>query len=342
MMNNRPITKAEPLQRIPEWAADSLAWRSFAFYSANMRYLMPNVPVAFHAASFEETQLLRAENADSLLAARRLGEMPAPLSWRGGVPFPAIVATFHTGPYPLVCGWLMQHRIPFALLLSADVLQRQELRYRQLYRQITGVAPDEKSFVCIDASDPRSLFRMRTVFNQGMVLVAYLDGNTGVPLPRGTAPRLVLDFMGRPMAAKVGVAFIAHLTGVPVYPLACYRAGNGVRWLEGAKVEAAKGEVREAYVKRCMATSYGVLEALLLARAPQWEGWLYVHHDLLLDPPSQTKLPTGLQPEAINEFMPFQIREHYFVLHTPTFATYRIPRRLHDELKRHADIFFCI
>ena len=331
-----------PCRLMPGWTADASLWRSFAFYSANMRYLMPDVPVAFHVDNFEETRQFREKNADSILAGHRLRWMPAPLSWRQGLPVPAIIATFHTGPYPLVCGWLMKHRIPFALLISNDVLEKQGQEYRRLYRRVTGMDPDEQSFVCIDASDPGSLFRIRSALNRGMVLVAYLDGNMGTPVPQGTAPQLTIDFLGKPLAVKSGVAFMAHLTGVPVYPLLCYQTGGGVRWLEGTPVVPAKNEPRKVFVTRCITASYRVLESLLRARPQQWEGWLYVHRDLQLDFKSPPELSASLSPETFGDFIPFQVGQRSFVLHAPTFATYRIPEPLREKMMEHANIFFSI
>jgi len=311
--------------------SDADVWRSFVFYSANMRYLMPQVPRELHTVYFKETRSLRRENGNIAALPGQLAALGVPPGWRTAAPLPAIVATFHTGPYPLACGWLMREGIPVALLLSGDVLDRQAARYRELYRRITGREPDEDRFTCIDASNPASLFRMRAALRRGMTLVAYLDGNAGAAVPDARAGH-TMDFFGRPLGVKTGIALLSYLTGVPVYPLACCRTSGGIRWLDATLIEPRTGESRADYMTRCMAAAYRVLEHAVTLRVPQWEGWLYVHHDLPRG--GATDRPPGVTPESVADYMPFRAGSGHYLLHAPTFAIYRISHISFEKIWR--------
>jgi len=306
------------------------AWRAFAFYSTNLSHLLPELPLKQHAAHFEETQRLRQLNTLEH-SYRQLENHEPTESGMAGITAPAIVATFHTGPYHLVCGWLMQRRIPFSLVLAAEAMQARAANYRRLYRHVTGQPATAGDFGIINASDPHSLLYMRTALRNGQLLVLYVDGNMGAGNPNGRQPQLALDFLAGTLRVKTGAAYLSYLMQCPVYPVLCRWQQERAVWHSARPLTPRSGEPRAAYIRRCMAGVYGVLAETLRRDAPQWEGWGYVHHDLEvaadgmdMDQPATDKL--------VDHFIPIRFGGLPYLLHRHTLLAYPISDAQHEKL----------
>lgn len=310
-------------------------WRAFAFYSTSLRHLMPAVPLDRHAAYFEKTRQLKELNnlenshrqLERLLGAGRANEPVRP----------AIVATFHTGPYHLVCGWLMRRRIPFSLVLSDDIARNKAAAYSALYAEAThGTGPADE-FGLINAADPHCLLQMRSALRRGHLLVLYVDGNEGV----GGQTQLRLDFMQGKLRVKTGAAYLSYLMRCPVYPVLCHWEGDNAQWKSAQPIQPGADEPARAYIRRCMAGVYGLLSDTLAEYAPQWEGWGYVHHDIEAMGEEEDPAAGAVGYEGfMQRFMPFAFDNATFLLQRSRLLAYPLPTTIYDRVWKQAREFF--
>lgn len=321
--------------RAADWMDEPDQWRAFAFYSASMQHVLPALPLKRHPAYFETTRHLQKLN--TLRNSYRQLDNLLTTEWTAGITRPAIVATFHTGPYHLVCGWLMRRRIPFSLVLSGDTLRAKAATYHRLYREVTGGVAPLNNFGLIDASDPRCLLRMRNAMRGGHLLVLYVDGNTGAG--NRPDPQLKLDFLGSTLQVKTGAAYLSYLMRCPVYPVLCHWEGTHAHWKTAVPVSPRPSEARQSYVERCMADVYGLLAETLLQYAPQWEGWFYVHHDLQVARyPESERVPDA--GRLMHQFIPFAFGNATFLLQRSNLQAHPVPADVYAAAWRNAKQFF--
>ena len=74
-----------------------------------------------------------------------------------------------------------------------------------------------------------------------------------------------------------------------------------------------------------MAGVYACLAEVLRDNPGQWEGWLYVHGDIVVDKEAAS---TGL----FRLFLPFEANGQGFLLNKESYTAYRLPERLHAWL----------
>ena len=319
------------------WMHNTDYWRWFAFYSTNLSRLMPHIPTANHGTLFAQTMQLKKRNGEIHDSYKHLLDMDEPPGFAGEAAHPAIWATFHTGPYHFVCGWLMLQRIPFTLLLSGDVMIQQAEVYSRLYQTVTGKAPDSALFDLVDASNPKSLIRMRAALRKGHQLVAYLDGNVGI----NRNPQLAIDFFGQKLGVKTGMAYLAQLMNCPVYPVSCRWNGGKAMWVTAQTIRTQHGETREAFVQRCMVSCYQHLQLTIQNHPEQWEGWLYVHHDLQQDlPDGYSNTVNAGRDLFLQDCMPFRLRGESFLIRRIDGAIHPIPPAVYDRVWQYASIFY--
>ena len=324
----------EPQAPEPHWMNEPDQWRTFAFYSANLQCLMPGVPLEQHKAYFEQTQ--RLQDFNSLNNSLEQLDLLKDAKWADGISAPGIVATFHMGPYHLVCGWLMRQGIPFSLVLSDDIFQHKAASYSRLYREVTGCATSSEDFGLINAANPHSLFQMRRAMMKGHLLLVYVDGNTGVRDQSG----LPLNFLDGTLRVKTGVAYLSYLMQCQVYPVLCHWEEKRAQWKAAEPILPYAGESRQQYVQRCMTVVYGLLADSLPQYTPQWEGWKYVHHDIHAGDgkPNRRKLDRHM---PVTQFMPFTLGSATFLLERKRLQAYPIPAQVYRRVLSDAKIFFC-
>lgn len=300
------------------------ALRTFAFFSANLRKLLPALSLKEHMRYFKETLSHQALATNQQRNEQWLAESPAPFDFLASLRQPGIIASFHTGPYRLLSMWLMKHRIPFTLVLSADVMVSQEDANRRLHQQIAGKG-QEDLFKVLLAEDPFVLRKMMRALQHGHFILLYIDGNVGSG-KNSQKGMLTIDFLAHRLQVRTGPASLSSLAKVPVYPVLPYFDDNMEPQLYtvSALVISAGGG-RSEYIQQTMKTLYDLLAKFLHERPTQWEGWLYVHHDLV----RQTTLDGN---SFLDYYMPFSLGQDYFLLHKDSYFAYRISGPLYNKI----------
>lgn len=304
----------------------SFQWRSFAFFSANLQWLMPQVPFADHPALFSKANTYRRLATDDELGWERINALQGANDIRACMKEPGIVATFHTGPYRMLTMWLMQQRLPLTLVVSADVARKQGDHNREWHARIAGTAQGDL-FETLRAEDPAVLLKMGRALRNGRFVLMYIDGNTGSGGERHGKRNFCLDFLGQSLRVKTGVAELSFLYKVPIYPVLPLfddAMEPQFRYVKTICPQYAKS--RKAYVGQTMSLLYDWLETFLRRHPMQWEGWFYVHHDLQLE--------AGLDRASFfYHYLPFELNGKFFLLNKSSVTALPIEQKMFAFLK---------
>jgi lauroyl/myristoyl acyltransferase len=187
-----------------------------------------------------------------------------------------IFCTYHAGSYRHLFQLLMEAGTDCVLFLAQKTRLEQG---EQFYRDLEAVARANGwrgSVVMQDAQDRNSLLYGLRALKRGQSLVIYIDGNIGIGANRNSDKLVEVDFFGRTIQARAGVAYLSHLSGAPIVPLVCTRdAQLGLTLHAHPAIEPGQG-AREPYVTSTIAALYGVLAGAIGDAPGQWEGWLYI------------------------------------------------------------------
>ena len=301
--------------------------RDWAFFSANLHKLMPNVSYAAHPAYYASAWRYRLQATNDDLNWKWLNELPAPNDFLNTLQQPGVIASFHTGPYRLLCMWLIRHGIPFTLVVSADVAHGQGESNDGWYRRI---ADNDKAghMHCLLAEDPMVMRKMVRHIKQGRFILLYVDGNMGAGKMGNYKGSLTLDFLAHRIRVKTGVAELARLAKAPIYPVLAAFDDKGVPELvfrspiNTANLPAA----RKVFVAHVMKQLYDWLQSFLGKNGLQWEGWFYVHADLVRD-------TDAANHGFLRYYAPFEFAGKYFLLHKDSFMVYPISADVYQMIQ---------
>lgn len=260
----------------------------FARFSTTLHRFRADIPFDKHGSIYQEAcayQALAVAEESCKLRLAELREMPLPEQLRKQ---PGIIATFHVGSYRLLPRWLHSQGLPFSLVVSHNVMKQQGPRYHQLAKR-----PSPERFDIIDAERSDALLQMRRALQSGKHLLVYVDGNTGA-LSQPKRNMSLVNFYGAGIRVRAGMAHLAYLAGVPVYPMA-HRAWylQGTRFWIGEAIYPDLSRPRGEQADAIMQGVYAFLERIIQTQPGQWEGWFYTY-----DIPESYRSPTPLGSPA--------------------------------------------
>lgn len=259
------------------------------FASANLHYLLPEVPMQSHPKIIEEILLhrlmaeldgdglfllenTRIEDPHSILAAAKNS--------------PVIFCTYHFGSYRLINMLLISRSFNYLLPVEGHIYTTQKadfLNHSDTYqRHFNSVS----QFEVVNAEEPTNALTMARKARAGWSLLAYLDGNTGVQgAARKDAKMLKVSLLGRPIYARKGIAFLSHFLKLPIVPVFCEITGPVERRLIFHDPIAPRDSEsdRDAYCQRATEQLYMLLGDYLKKSPSQWLGWIDMQQYLDLD-----------------------------------------------------------
>lgn len=252
----------------------------------------------------------------------------------------AVICTFHTGSYRVLNLFLSRNKIPYTLVISKEVAEKEGSLFTSLFQQLPGTTANE-TFKIIHAEAANSGLQMLRDLRAGRSLVLYIDGNTGA----GAATtkndnRCVVHFLQQQLYARKGIAYLAHLAKVPVLTVACYRkTWEDIRLRFFDPVFPKLEKDRELFATATTQHVYDLVAPLIKKYPEQWEGWLYIHKVAKIV--SSTLYPvekrlcknsSGKMYFDSFRFGIFKVHGNPFLLKKSSYSFYAIDEQLYDFL----------
>lgn len=188
----------------------------------------------------------------------------------------AIVAPFHVGPFRLAAPALIARGHRVALVVTEGGLPRLAEDVPSRFADTLGLEPAavRARYESIDSTSPAALWKARGALVDRRLVVVYPDGNTGVDQRGPDASCHPIDFLGRRVAVRTGVAALALATGRPIVPVVGReRLGAEPELRFEAPIVRAPGEPRDAFRARAMQTLFATLEGEVAGAPDRWEQW---------------------------------------------------------------------
>jgi len=285
----REYTQPAGADRISKRNIDHNEANCVEFASANLRHLLPAIPIEKHAGIINEilfNQVCAALDEDSffLLAGVKIFDPGSVLSAANKKSF--IFCTFHFGSYRLINALLVSNGINYVLPVSRDIYANQRIRYAENVKAAQVFSNSVSRMLVVNAEEATTALTMARKTRAGWSLLAYIDGNTGVQgAGRRDAKTVRVPLLGKPIYARKGIAFLSHFLKVPIVPVLCEITGQMQRTMTFHEEIDPSGfsKDREAYCQMATERLYAVLAGYLKRVPGQWEGWLDMQKYLDMD-----------------------------------------------------------
>ena len=185
---------------------------------------------------------------------------------------PKIFCSFHLGSYTILPILLAKYKI--ALIVNKKTLFTKGSKFIEVAK-----TNNIKEFDIIDAEESSSLINIIKKVKQGFSLFFYLDGNTGVGgFDRNDDKLEKIDFLGKKLLSRKGVAFLAYKLNLTIVPLYTYRENNQNFIINDSSISTKNLQHTsiEDFCFKCTQLLWSKFEKILLKYPHQWEGWQYI------------------------------------------------------------------
>lgn len=195
---------------------------------------------------------------------------------------PRIFCTYHTGSYRHLLQLLGARGIDCLLYIAGRTLGLQGGSFVSDSAEAAAVHGWRGKLDTLDADNPASLLQGVRALRRGCSVVIYIDGNSG----SGAAGEREagVEFFGRRLRARSGVAYLSHLAQVPIVPSLCRRDGDASLSLHFQAPIMPAGSDRTSYAIAATRDLFARLAAAIADNPSQWEGWLHVHKQVQRQP----------------------------------------------------------
>jgi len=313
--------------------------RQFAFYSANLHNIVPLLPKKVYPEIFRQ---LHANRRLSFLDVEHaphghiLNISGWDERWAAGLRHrPAIICTYHTGSYRLINYLLAKAGVPFSLLVANGAYRQEQQAMQTLYTSLVQQAGITLDMELMDAEQPHALIQMARAAKRGRSLLIYIDGNTGTTVAGEVYRNLLqIDFGLQHMAVRKGMAALAHRLGLPIHPVLCERApdkhfryGHSIAYHHLPSLLPLPNESQHDFADRATRTLYAQLATFVTRQPEQWEGWLNVHNQLILD----TEPHPAPDLDDPDLWATYRAGNRAYLLHRPSYYTYPVPWKLYRQ-----------
>lgn len=254
--------------------------RLFHLVSAELLNYLPSIDYKDHCHLFkkilfnQKLSLLEQELPQLLYAVRYENKFSAINFLRRT---PSIICTFHLGSYRLINLFLAENQIPFSLVVSRNVIQKQTELIQQAFRSSNLIKHAQLDL--IDAELPSAGLKMIKALKSNKSLVVYLDGNTGAGRPSVLNENCCeVNFLNNKIFVRKGVGVLSHAARAPVLPVICYRKSlTSINIKFKDPIFPNNGMDRGQFSSQLMQQLYDFASDYVKKYPGQWEAWLYLY-----------------------------------------------------------------
>ncbi|MCB0651676.1 MAG: hypothetical protein KDC85_10410 [Saprospiraceae bacterium] len=248
---------------------------------------------------------------------------------------PFIFASFHFGPYNMQ-GLVLSEM----LKIKYAVLANSALYLDQFTQFLTDKYNDPKAkgkeiiLSKEDVVNPDSLnalMEMRAKVNSGKSLLVYLDGMEGMTGYLDRTKMLDIEFCGKKMFVRKGIARIAHFLKTPIIPMISRRTSLGTSEVIFAPpVDPASTSKWQDFVPSFMQESYRFFEPYFVETPEQWEVFDHLHMYVYENAPEYKDPPEVISPDTqfiiFNEdrFGVFEEHNTFYLFDNTTYGLFKI------------------
>ncbi|SKC83334.1 lysophospholipid acyltransferase family protein [Ohtaekwangia koreensis] len=222
---------------------------------------------------------------------------------------PVLFVTFHTGSYNNLVCLLLKRGHQVHVLSDTDSVANND--YNQVSELYSNRYKNGCSMEMVNVEEQGAIFSIIKQMKQGIVTLAYLDGNKGVGGQTKHNENMVdISFLNGRVKVRKGLAFISYLLKIPVVVVLNYTV-DGIDYIRFHEPIQPVEKDREQYCLQTIQSIFDIFQQHVRQYYDQWSNWLYVHLWTDLDYFRQ-KLTSHASPTTASAQGGLRFNEHRF------------------------------
>lgn len=249
---------------------------------------------------------------------------------------PSIFVSFHIGSYRAILALLIKKNLDIVLLMDPRAYALQNKDVLNQYENIKKLFQSSSNIVILPADKKDLALDIFMKTRQGYSVLAFVDGNNGFGGSFKQDHSLKVNFMGKDIMVKQGLAKLSHALSLKIVPIISHYDNMKQKWAFHVPVVPSKENKMEDYAQNTMQSLYKILEEEVRKNPMQWDGWLYIHK--FLADKTETKRCEDLydaeKSYKINDSVGFfSLEDSYFLINRSNYKVFEIPKPVYFVLK---------
>lgn len=255
---------------------------SEAFCSASFTVFLPDLPHTKHQQHFREVlfnQYYAFIERGDLDLVDNLDLSSLKLLKDTGF----ILCSFHYGAYKLLSASLIKSNRKFFVVINNSVSQEIKKANHEFFKigKKRYKNTVQQELIHLEAENVNFIFQAKELIDQGFIMLIFLDGNSGLDGIMNTQGKNMygITFLNQEIFVKKGLTALSYAYKVPILPVFSLRNPNSpiikIQSFEPLYPDFSMS--RDEYSKVITQKLYSILEAKVIEKPFEWEGWLYVH-----------------------------------------------------------------
>lgn len=252
---------------------------------------------------------------------------------------PSIFVSFHIGSYRAILALLIKKNLDIVLLMDPHAYALQSKDVMNQYENIKKLFQSSSNIVILPANKKDLALDILMKTRQGYSILAFVDGNNGFGGSFKQDHSLRVDFMGKDIMVKQGLAKLSHTLSLNIVPIISHYDDVKQKWEFHSPIVPSKENIMEDYTQKTMQNLYKILEGEVRKNPMQWDGWLYIHK-FLADKIETAKCENSYDAKnlyKINDSVGFFCLENnYFLINRSNYKVFEISKPVYFVLKASA------
>lgn len=248
---------------------------------------------------------------------------------------PAIFVSFHVGAYRSFLALLIKNNIDIVLLMDANTYQKR-LEIEEQYKNIKELFNSTSDLIIFPADKPDLALQLMITTKKGYSVLAFVDGNNGLGGVFNQKNSLKVNFMGKNIRVRQGLARLSHILSLKIFPIVSHYENLMQQWSFYSPISPDKKGNIDEYSAHTMQKLYDILEQYVDKYPMQWDGWLYMHK--FMTDQIEAKKAKGVYSVKINYKLNrniglFSSNGKHYLLNKQNYKVFELPENIYTILK---------
>ena len=334
----------EKLKEYVDKKWDNFDLKNYHFLSANLLKFFPNISIEKHKSIYHDILSYRAlQSIDTYCYSgfNSIKGVNIVIEKIKKQKLPGIFVSFHLGSFRSAIVLLIQANLDVVLIIAPLPYQVQKDKIVEQFIKIKDFFKSTSDLIIYPADKKDLSVHILSKTKKNYSVLAFIDGNTGMNGVFNQKNSVEIDFFGKKVFFRQGLATLSYYTKCPLIPIISYYDKDDYpHWEIKKSITPDSAKDVQDYAKNATIKMFKILEDTLKVYPNQWEGWLYIHKFLKIESNPLTSIESEELKNhdyflSINPNIGlFSYDNKYYVLNKETYVVVELSKEMFFKLDK--------
>ena len=183
------------------------------------------------------------------------------------------------GSFRSISALLVSKGVKLCAILADKAIKENGEQFKLLYKKLFTNGTNSGTYVTIDASDPKILFKLKKYKANNFSFLIFFDGDAGTFSGEIDRNLTQVSFLNKLFRVRKGISYISYFLKIPLQPVHCViQKDYSCRLNLGDLISFSEGQKREDFVQEALSKIWKDFEFYIKKYPEQWLVLPMAHH----------------------------------------------------------------